>query len=134
MFDLTIYLDVKYFLTIRFLTETTQNYANFVATLLVIRFLIMFAHTSDRYISVIELYLSEIWAKNNWKTNDSSSVATKFAQFWVVSVRKGMVKKYLISDRFSFLDRFFSPRCFDNSVRAFFILFGQEGVCNFKIT
>ena len=29
-----------------------------------------------------------------------------------------MVKRYLISDRFSFLDRFF-PRCFDNSVRAF---------------
>ena len=28
------------------------------------------AHISDRCSSVIELYLSEIWAKNNWKTND----------------------------------------------------------------
>ena len=28
----------------------------------------------------------------------------------------------------------FFPRFFDNSVRAFFVLFGQEGVCNFKIT
>ena len=35
-----------------------------------------------------------------------------------------MVKKYLISYRFSFLDLFFFPRFFDNSVRAFFILFG----------
>ena len=37
-----------------------------------------------------------------------SSEHTKFAQFWVVSVRKCMVKKYLISYRFSFSDRFFS--------------------------
>ena len=44
-----------------------------------------------------------------------------------------MVKKYLISDRFDLLDRFFS-RFFYNVVRAFFILFGKEGVCNFKIT
>ena len=34
---------------------------------------------------------------------------------------------------FRFFYRFFS-RFFDNSVRAFFVLFGQEGVCNFKIT
>ena len=44
-----------------------------------------------------------------------------------------MVKKYLISDRFDFLGSFFS-RVFYDSVRAFFISFGQEGVCNFKIT
>ena len=30
--------DIKYSLTIHFLTETTQNCANFVASLLVIRF------------------------------------------------------------------------------------------------
>ena len=37
----------------------------------------------------------------------TSSEPTKFAQFWVVSVRKCMVKKYLISYRFVLLDRFF---------------------------
>ena len=37
----------------------------------------------------------------------TSSEPTKFAHFLVVSVRKCMVKKYLISDRFSFLDLFF---------------------------
>ena len=37
----------------------------------------------------------------------TSSICTKFAQFWVVSVRKCMVQKFLISYRFDFLDRFF---------------------------
>ena len=40
-----------------------------------------------------------------WRTN---SVSTKFVYFWVVSVRKYMVKKYFIFDRFYFLCRFFS--------------------------
>ena len=40
-----------------------------------------------------------------WRTN---SVSTKFVHFWVVSVSKYMVKKYLIFDRFDFLCRFFS--------------------------
>ena len=35
---------------------------------------------------------------------------------------------------FRFIGSIFFPRFFDNSVRAFFVLFGQEGVCNFKIT
>ena len=34
--------DIKYFLTIHLLTETTQNCANFVGLLLVIRFSIIF--------------------------------------------------------------------------------------------
>ena len=56
----------------------------------------------------------------------TSSVATKLAQFWVISVRKCMVKKYLISDRFFFFILFFS-RCFDNSVQAFsYFLFRTE--------
>ena len=42
----------------------------------------------------------------------TSSEPTKFAQFWVVSVRKCMVKKYLIYDSFSFLDRVFSRNFF----------------------
>ena len=37
-----------------------------------------------------------------------SSICTKFAHFWVVLVRKYMVKKYFIFDRFYFLCRFFS--------------------------
>ena len=36
-----------------------------------------------------------------------SSEHTTFSQFWVVSVRKCMVQKFLISYRFDFLDRFF---------------------------
>ena len=36
----------------------------------------------------------------------TSSEPKKFAQFWAVSVRKYMVQKYLISDRFGFLERF----------------------------
>ena len=39
-----------------------------------------------------------------WMT---TSICTKFAQFWVVSVWKCMVQKFLISYRFDFLDRFF---------------------------
>ena len=78
-----------------------------VAKLLLHHYKSDLAHTSDRCSSVIELYLSETWVKKieKWMTR---SVATKFAQFWVISVRKCMVKKYLISDRFSFLDRLFS--------------------------
>ena len=40
-------LDIKYFLTIDFLIETTQNCANFVGSLLVHYFLLLFAHLSD---------------------------------------------------------------------------------------
>ena len=58
-----------------------------VAKLLLHHYKSDLAHTSDRCSSVIELYLSEIREKNNWKTNDSSSVATKFAHFLVISVR-----------------------------------------------
>ena len=70
------------------------------------------AHTSDRCSSVIELYLSEKYERKIIEKRMTSSVATKFAQFLVISVRKCMVKKYLISDRFSFLDRFFFPAMF----------------------
>ena len=75
------------------------------------------ANLSDLYSLVIGLYKYERWAKNNqkWRT---SSTCTKFAHFWVVPVRKYMVKKYLISDRFDLLDCFFS-QFFDNSVWAF---------------
>ena len=43
------------------------------------------------------------------------------------------VKKYLISDRFDFLDQF-PPRFFGNSVRAFIIIIwlkmnGYKGIC-----
>ena len=55
----------------------------------------------------------------------TSSEHTKFAQFWVVFVRKCMVKKFLISYRFVIFS-FFSP-FFDNSVRAFsWFLFWTE--------
>ena len=65
------------------------------------------AHLSDVYSLVIWMYKYERWAKTikKWRT---SSKPTKFAQFWVVLVRKSMVKKYLISDRFDFLDSCFS--------------------------
>ena len=47
-----------------------------------------------------------------------------------------MVKKYLIYDRFDFLDRF--SDLFDNSDELFNInwlkMSGLKGVCNFKIT
>ena len=66
------------------------------------------------------------------KKQMTSSKHTKFAQFWVVSVRKCMVKKFLISYYFVFFS-FSTSRFFDNSVRAFFILFGQEVLYNFKI-
>ena len=62
----------------------------------------------------------EIWkmSEKSLKKRMTSSEHTKFAHFWVVSVRKYIVQKYLISYRFDFLDRFFS-RLFDDSVRAF---------------
>ena len=41
------------------------------------------------------------------KKRITSSEHTKFAQFLVVSDRKYMVQKYLISYRFSFSDRFY---------------------------
>ena len=52
------------------------------------------------------------------KKQMTSSEPTKFAQFLVVSVREYMIKKYLISDRFGFLERFFFA-FFYNSVRDF---------------
>ena len=39
--------DIKYFLTIDFLTETTQKCAIFIDVNLVIHFLIIFAHLPD---------------------------------------------------------------------------------------
>ena len=57
--------------------------------------------------AVIGMLKSEIWAKiiKKWRTKFISKI---FAQFWVVSVRKYMVKKYLISNCFDFFNRFFS--------------------------
>ena len=55
----------------------------------------------------------------------TSSLCMKFAHFLVVLVRKCMVQKFLISYRFDFLDRFFL-RFFDDTVRAFFIVFVQK--------
>ena len=48
--------EIKYYLTIHFLTKTTQNCANFVDSLLVIRFSIFFAHISEMYISMTEQF------------------------------------------------------------------------------
>ena len=64
------------------------------------------AHLSDFDSPMTKLLKYERWAKllKKWMT---SSEHTKFAQFWVVSVRKWMVKRYLISECFSFLDVFF---------------------------
>ena len=75
------------------------------------------AHLSYLYRLVIEMYKSERWAKiiKKWRT---SSEPTKFAQFLVVSVRKYMVKKYLISDRYDFGGHFFFAFCY-NFVRDF---------------
>ena len=64
------------------------------------------AHISDKYISVIELYLSEIRAKQI-KKRTIRSICTKFAHFWVVLVRKCMVKRFVISYRFVFCYNFF---------------------------
>ena len=60
--------------------------------------------------------MSKKWIKK-WRT---SSASTKFTHFWVVSIRRYMVKKYLNSDRFNFLDQLFFWVLFYNSVRAFF--------------
>ena len=64
-------------------------------------------------------FIVEIWKmrkKNEkWRTRFTP---TKFAHFWVVSVRKYMVKTYLIYDCFEFLDWLFSA-FFNNSVREF---------------
>ena len=65
------------------------------------------AHLSDFYRLVIGMYKFERWAKKNRKWRTISELM-KFAHFWIVSVRKSMVKKYWISDRFDFFDRFFS--------------------------
>ena len=52
--------DIKYFLTIDFLTETTKNCANFVGSLLVLRVLmIFFSYISDFEIPMTELSKSE---------------------------------------------------------------------------
>ena len=64
------------------------------------------AHLSDLYFLVIGLYKSERWAKSVKKMGTSSE-PTKFAQFLVVSVRKYIFKKYLISNRFNFWIVFF---------------------------
>ena len=61
----------------------------------------------------------------------ASSKPTKFAQFLVFSVRKSMVKKYLISNRFDFLDRFFAS--FFIIPYDIYIYFVQKGVCNLRI-
>ena len=65
------------------------------------------AHLSDLYSLVIGMYKSQIWTKKILKKRMTSSICTKFAHFLVVSVRKCMVKKYLISYRFVLLDCFF---------------------------
>ena len=65
-----------------------------------------FAHTSYLYSLVIGLYKAVIWTKKI-KKRMTSSICTQFAHFLVVSVRKCMVKKYLISYRLFLLDRFF---------------------------
>ena len=67
--------------------------------------------------------------KNKIKKLRTSSTATKFAQFLVVWDKISMVKKYLISDRYDFVDFFFKAFC-----TTFLILFGQERVCNFNFT
>ena len=64
------------------------------------------AHLSDFDSLVIGLPKSEIWVENE-KKRRTSSTCMKSAHFLVVSVRKYMVKKYLIYDRFDFLERFF---------------------------
>ena len=79
-----------------------------VAKLLLHHYKSDLAHTSDRCISVIELYFSD--EQKIIEKRMTSSKATEFAQFLVVLVRKCMVQKFLISNRLDFLDRF----CFRN--------------------
>ena len=67
------------------------------------------------------------------KKLSTGSEPTNIGQFLVVSVRKYMVRKYLISNRFDFLDRFFFAFFFMIPYEIF-ILFGQEGVYNLNIT
>ena len=119
--------DIKYFLTIYFLTKTTQKCANYVDALLVLHFLISFSS------SFIFVYFShsivQIWKMSKkikkWRT---SSASTEFVHFWVVLVRKYMVKKYLISNCFDFLEPFFCV-FFNNSIRAFlYYLVKKESV------
>ena len=62
---------IKYFLTIDFLTETTQKCANFVDVLLVLRFLKL-GHLSDLYSTMTILYKSERWANNNNNNNNNN--------------------------------------------------------------
>ena len=51
--------DIKYFLTINFLTETTQNSANLLGSLLVLHFKLFFAHLSYLYSPMTKLYKYE---------------------------------------------------------------------------
>ena len=51
--------DIEYFLTIYFLTKTTQKCANFVDALLVLHLLTFFAHISDLYSPMTKLYKYE---------------------------------------------------------------------------
>ena len=82
------------------------------------------AHISDFDSLVIGLSKSERWAKS-YQKRMTSSICMKFAHFWVVLVRKCMVKKFLISYRFEFLDRFFSA-IFWWFRTSFFIVFVQN--------
>ena len=66
-------------------------------------------------------------AENNVKTNDL--IYTVFSSFG----QKMYGKKELKILPFRFIG-WFLPQFFDISVRAFLILIGQEGLCNFKIT
>ena len=61
---------------------------------------------SDLYSLVIGMYKYERREKNNLKKEGLVANLQKFAHFWVVLVRKYMVKENLIYDRFDFLDRF----------------------------
>ena len=61
---------------------------------------------------IMLIFLS--WYEMFIKLKEGLSVSTKFVLFWVVSVRKYMVKKYWILDRFDFFGPFSFPRFFNN--------------------
>ena len=52
-------LDIKYFLTIDFMTKTTKKCENFVGSLVSLHFLLFFPHLSEIYIPMTKLYKSE---------------------------------------------------------------------------
>ena len=86
-----------------------------------------FAYISDLYSLVIGLYKSEIWAKDikKWMT---SSICKEFAHFWVVLVRKDMVKKYLISYHFVLLDCFFFRDFWYFRTSFFYIIWSRRSL------